>query len=96
MASTQSQARPVPRLRLPPLREAGRPSGLVLGQKLLVKGISTATSHEQWPPALSQPPEPPVLRQPNPKGHYCSNCPREQCEALCGSTAPHCPADSGL
>lgn len=42
------------------------------------------------------PPEPPVLYQPNPKGHHCSNCPREQCEALCGSTAPHCPADSGL
>lgn len=72
------------------------PQGQSWDKSFLLRGISTTTSQAQCPLPSSQPPEPPVLCQPNPKGHYCSNCPGEQCEALCGSTVPHCPADSGL
>lgn len=72
------------------------PQGQSWDKSFLLRGISTTTSQAQCPLPSSQLPEPPVLCQPNPKGHYCSNCPGEQCEALCGSTVPHCPADSGL
>lgn len=83
-------------LRLALLPGTCNPSGLRWDKSFLLRGFSAATGHEQWPLALPQPPEPPVLCQPNRKGHYYSNCPREQCEALCGSTVAHCPADSGL
>lgn len=87
-------------LRLPPhypiIGMPACPQGQSRDKSFLLRAISTTTSPEQCPLPSSQPPEPPVLCQPNPKGHYCSNRPGEQCEVLCGSIAARCPADSGL
>lgn len=40
--------------------------------------------------------QPPERCQPIAKVTVVLTAPGEQCKALCGSTAPHCPADSGL
>lgn len=93
---TQPKARPstfpgrCPGHRPPPLRDACRPSGLGPDRGFLLRDISATTSWGQCrlppPSALSAKSQ----RLP------VSRLPLEQCVAVCGSTAPQCPADSGL